>query len=114
MLERAQRDLAEKLEEDDDLTKSRYCLNHDVNYLNVYSLKYDHYYRKQLEAKARLYEQLAGKGKKITEHDGSKGFLVDFEQKSLRNMSDEREKVGTERLIQFRSQMLFTQGGVVL
>ena len=60
-----------------------------------------------MEAKARLYEQLAGKGKKITEHDGSKGFLVDFEQKSLRNMSDEREKVCIEVFKQFQWEMLF-------
>ena len=48
--------------------------------------------RKKLEAKSRLYEKIA-ESKGVSEHDGSKGFLVDFEQKSIRRVSDKREQV---------------------
>ena len=45
-----------------------------------------------MEAKTRLYEKIT-ESKGVSAHDGSKGFLVDFEQKSIRRVSDKREQV---------------------
>lgn len=47
--------------------------------------------RKQLEAKARMYENLT-KSKDIPEEDGSQVFLVDFQQKVIRGISEKREQ----------------------
>lgn len=46
------------------------------------------YDRKQLESKARLYEEL--KGRALEEEEGGGAFLVDFEQKAVDEVMEKR------------------------
>ncbi|XP_046566196.1 LOW QUALITY PROTEIN: coiled-coil domain-containing protein 174-like [Haliotis rubra] len=69
VLERAQRDLAEKVEEEDVLVRSR----------------------KALEAKAKLYDKISSSSE-IPEEDGSGVFLVDFQKKVIDNIVETRDR----------------------
>ncbi|XP_063403452.1 coiled-coil domain-containing protein 174-like [Mytilus trossulus] len=69
VLQRAQKDLESKAEDENEYEKSR----------------------KALEKKSKLYEQIS-KGGGIPEEDGSKVFLVDFQKKVIDNLLEERNK----------------------
>ncbi|XP_052086891.1 coiled-coil domain-containing protein 174-like isoform X2 [Mytilus californianus] len=69
VLQRAQKDLESKAEEENEYEKSR----------------------KALEKKSKLYEQIS-KASGIPEEDGSKVFLVDFQKKVIDNILEERNK----------------------
>ncbi|XP_067675051.1 coiled-coil domain-containing protein 174-like [Haliotis asinina] len=69
VLERAQRDLEEKVEEEDVLVRSR----------------------KALEAKAKLYDKISSSSE-IPEEDGSGVFLVDFQKKVIDNIVEARDR----------------------
>ncbi|XP_046328027.2 coiled-coil domain-containing protein 174-like [Haliotis rufescens] len=69
VLERAQRDLEEKVEEEDVLVRSR----------------------RALEAKAKLYDKISSSSE-IPEEDGSGVFLVDFQKKVIDNIVEARDR----------------------
>ncbi|XP_076076675.1 coiled-coil domain-containing protein 174-like isoform X1 [Mytilus galloprovincialis] len=69
VLQRAQKDLESKAEDENEYEKSR----------------------KALEKKSKIYEQIS-KGRGIPEEDGSKVFLVDFQKKVIDNLLEERNK----------------------
>ncbi|VDI13300.1 Hypothetical predicted protein [Mytilus galloprovincialis] len=74
VLQRAQKDLESKAEDENEYEKSR----------------------KALEKKSKLYEQIS-KGGGIPEEDGSKVFLVDFQKKVIDNLLEERNKQRDEK-----------------
>ncbi|XP_064606038.1 coiled-coil domain-containing protein 174-like [Liolophura sinensis] len=69
VLQRAERDLEAKAEEENSLEKSR----------------------KALAAKAKLYEKMT-QGNEIPEEDGSKIFLVDFQKKAIDTIIEKRDE----------------------
>ncbi|KAK3585520.1 hypothetical protein CHS0354_022929 [Potamilus streckersoni] len=74
VLERAQRDIEEKVEEENVFEKSK----------------------RSLEAKSKLYEKIQS-GLDIPEEDGSQYYLVDFQKKVIDAISEEQEKERREK-----------------
>ncbi|CAG2239487.1 Coiled-coil domain-containing protein 174 [Mytilus edulis] len=75
VLQRAQKDLESKAEDENEYEKSRFV------YISNESFR----------EKSKLYEQIS-KGGGIPEEDGSKVFLVDFQKKVIDNLLEERNK----------------------